>query len=83
MNFVHPGFVNMIGISGDEKLKNLALNQITSDTIPQRRQRMRRDVTVQWQNPTRVKQVVIEKVLTLISTKVIPHFCEVVINRGQ
>ena len=53
MNFVHPGFVKMIGISGDEKLKNLVLNHITSDTIPQRRRKWRRVVTVQLQNPAR------------------------------
>ena len=79
----HSSLDDMVGISEDDKVKYLALNHITSDPIPPRRQRMRRDVTVQWQNPTWVKQVVIEKVLTLISTKVIPHFSEVVINRGQ
>ena len=54
MNSEQPGLSDMMGIREDEKVKYLALNQITSGTIPQRRRKWRRVVTVQLQNPARI-----------------------------
>ena len=53
-NSEYPGVDDMMGISGEDRVKYLAPNQITNDPSPQRRQRMRINVAVQMQTPKKI-----------------------------